>query len=298
MFGRGKSLGDIWPIIALVVFVSAALFGGIRMFMAMDMLLHSGWAGDWLWVGAFILAFLSGIALVIGNLRSARRAGQQFGQRQADGSNATGRIPEDVAHDLNNNLAAISGFALLLEMDLGDAPRQRHMLQQIGAAANRGKALIGRIMPFGRVEPAAPAGTGFRLPHDGLHILLVDDDPQAREALELTLQTLGCETAACDSGAEALAIIHDEPDLFDLMITDYLMPNMNGLELAAALRDGGFRKPIVLTSGRIEEIGTAERSQLEIVALLPKPYAWREVGEIVGRVAVLKCSSVAEMAPN
>jgi CheY-like chemotaxis protein len=98
-------------------------------------------------------------------------------------------------------------------------------------------------MPFGRVEPAAPAGTGFQLPHDGLHILLVDDDPLAREALELTLQTLGCETAACDSGGEALAIIHDEPDLFDLMITDYLMPNMNGSRQPCAM---AYSWPIVL----------------------------------------------------
>ena len=67
---------------------------------------------------------------------------------------AIGRVAGGVAHDFNNILAAISGFASLLELDLGDDSKQRHMLRQIGTAANRGKELVHSIMTFSRAEQA------------------------------------------------------------------------------------------------------------------------------------------------
>jgi signal transduction histidine kinase len=147
-------------------------------------------------------------------------------------------------------------------------------------------------------ETAAPAAGSQQWPYGGLHILLVDDDPLAREALDLTLQSLGCETAACDSGEEALALMHDEPGLFDLVISDYLMPNMNGIELAARLRERGFRQPIVITSGRIQDIAMTDRARLNIGGLLPKPYSLREVGELVGRIAQLKRGPLGDPTPS
>ena len=147
-------------------------------------------------------------------------------------------------------------------------------------------------------QTAAPAASSQQWPYGGLHILLVDDDPLAREALDLTLQSLGCETAACDSGEEALALMHDEPELFDLVISDYLMPNMNGIELAARLCERGFRQPIVITSGRIKDIAMTDRARLNIEGLLPKPYSLREVSELVGRIVKLKRAPLGDPTPS
>ncbi|WP_374379800.1 ATP-binding protein [Dongia sp.] len=133
-------------------------------------------------------------------------------------------------------------------------------------------------------HPAATASLSA-LPAPGLHVLLVDDDAQAREALDLTLQALGCETATCESGEEALAIVHDEPGLFDIVITDYLMPKMNGLELTAALRAQGFDRPVILASGRLQDVSAAERARVRIDWTIAKPFALREVGELITRVA-------------
>ena len=99
------------------------------------------------------------------------------------------------------------------------------------------------LLAAGETDNPAPQPTPLMLPTTGLRILLVDDDPQAREALDLSLEALGCETSACDSGDDALALLNDEPNLFDLVITDYLMPHMNGLELVAQLRSRGFDRP-------------------------------------------------------
>ncbi len=141
------------------------------------------------------------------------------------------------------------------------------------------------------------AGGGEVLPFDQLHVLLVDDDAQAREALDLTLQALGCETATCDSGDEALALLHDEPGLFDIVITDYLMPKMTGLELAEALRGQGFTRPIVLASGRLQDVSPAARARVQLDGVLGKPFSLREVGDLIGRLASLSRNGPLQPTP-
>ncbi|WP_374654054.1 response regulator [Dongia sp.] len=252
--------------------------------------------GAWVAGGFLLLAILAGAALIAGNIRKTRRLRQLYERERAAqlerASQPSASVPGGVAHDFNNILAAISGFAALLEFDLDDKPRQRHMLHQIGTAADRGKELVQSICGDAAItagaavtEPAAADAPA--LPAGALRILLVDDDPLAREALELTLQKLDCETAVCESGAEALALLHDEPDLFDLIVTDYLMPNMTGLEMAAALRARGFGKPIILASSRPQDIPACERDRLEVDGLISKPFTERALGETIGRVARL-----------
>jgi DNA-binding response OmpR family regulator len=64
-------------------------------------------------------------------------------------------------------------------------------------------------------------------------ILLVEDDPPSSRALTLALKTAGYEVINADNGTEALELLvmHD----FELVITDLVMPNLNGLNLINAV---------------------------------------------------------------
>jgi CheY-like chemotaxis protein len=65
-------------------------------------------------------------------------------------------------------------------------------------------------------------------------ILVVEDTPALREALCSILASDGFEVFCCNDGASALAAAaHDE---FDIIITDYHMPNMNGVDATRNLR--------------------------------------------------------------
>jgi two-component system response regulator FlrC len=78
-------------------------------------------------------------------------------------------------------------------------------------------------------------------------ILLVEDDAPNRRAVTLALKTAGHEVMNASDGTEALKLlsIHD----FDLVITDLVMPNLNGHNLINTIRLKWPHMPIILMSG-------------------------------------------------
>ena len=90
-------------------------------------------------------------------------------------------------------------------------------------------------------------------------ILLVDDNTNGLAARKSVLQELGYSIVTCASGADALEqFTSREP--FDLVVTDYKMPRMDGLELISRLRKHTPSLPIVLISGYVDTLGLNEAS--------------------------------------
>jgi len=86
----------------------------------------------------------------------------------------------------------------------------------------------------------------------GLRALLVDDDEHVRRTLARVLRAAGCgEVVALGSGAEALAHIANDA-AFDVLVTDLIMPAMNGIDFAAAIRARSPSLPILFVSGSSE----------------------------------------------
>jgi len=94
--------------------------------------------------------------------------------------------------------------------------------------------------------------------HNGATILLVDDNPHGLVARRTVLQELGyvIHTGAC--GAEALDLLGRHK--VDLVITDFRMPNMDGVELITRIRQLRGNLPIILLSGFVEPLGLTEQS--------------------------------------
>ncbi len=91
------------------------------------------------------------------------------------------------------------------------------------------------------------------MPQSPALILLVDDNPDGVVARRSVLEELGYNVVSASSGYDALQAI--EQQKFDLVITDYKMSPINGLEFIATLRQRGFRVPIILLSGFAESLG-------------------------------------------
>ncbi len=90
-------------------------------------------------------------------------------------------------------------------------------------------------------------------PQTAAVILLVDDNRDGVLARRSVLEELGYQVVSAGCGSDALKIA--ETQQFDLVITDYKMSPMDGLQLIAALRERDFRRPIILLSGFASALG-------------------------------------------
>ena len=109
------------------------------------------------------------------------------------------------------------------------------------------------------------------------HILFVDDDAQVLEMESIRLQRLGYRVTTCPSGDDALHALHTDASAFDLVLTDYAMPEMTGLELTEALSKQGFEVPIVLMSGFSAQVSEADVRNSGVEMFLRKPVGSSEL---------------------
>ena len=89
-------------------------------------------------------------------------------------------------------------------------------------------------------------------------ILLVDDNKLGLSARKCVLEELGHAITTASNGADALEQFGKEK--FDMVVTDYKMPKMDGIELIANLRKQSPELPVVLISGFVDALGLSEDS--------------------------------------
>lgn len=87
-------------------------------------------------------------------------------------------------------------------------------------------------------------------------ILLVDDNTNGLKARKTVLEELGYKIMTASCGDDALDLFQRQK--FDLVVTDYKMPGMTGLELIEDLRKSSPEIPIILISGYVDTLGLSE----------------------------------------
>ena len=131
-----------------------------------------------------------------------------------------------------------------------------------------------RAVDVPQVELAAPRGTGE-------HVLCVDDDPAMVLMVDGLLRRAGYKVSTFEQPAAALARVVADPAAFDIVVTDFNMPEMTGMELATALSRVAPRLPVIITSGFISEEMRQQASDLHVGALLQKEYTLERLAGLV-----------------
>ena len=103
------------------------------------------------------------------------------------------------------------------------------------------------------------------------HVLFVEDDEQVTELETIRLRRLGYEVTTRSNGKAALDTLMEAETPVDLVLTDYAMPKMNGLELAQELRRRGIDVPIVLMSGFSAQVSEDDVQKAGVSEFLRKP---------------------------
>jgi CheY-like chemotaxis protein len=116
----------------------------------------------------------------------------------------------------------------------------------------------------------------------GETVLVVEDNPQTRQALVLTLEALNYATLEAENGRAALLMLEQHPDDVSMILSDAVMPEMGGAALLQALQRRGWSYPVVVVSGYLPP---EDQQQLEVsdnfVTWLTKPVDLQELASTI-----------------
>jgi len=116
------------------------------------------------------------------------------------------------------------------------------------------------------------------------HILFVDDEEALAELAQKMLARLGYSVTTKTSSREALDAVRSMPYWFDLLITDYTMPHMTGLNLAMEVKRIRPGMPVIVCSGHNEILNEKTASSFNIEGFVAKPFDRRELSKVIKEV--------------
>ncbi|MBW2369931.1 MAG: response regulator, partial [Deltaproteobacteria bacterium] len=122
------------------------------------------------------------------------------------------------------------------------------------------------------------------LPGGTESVLIIDDEVSLAQLGGKMLAELGYRVDINTSGLNALTLIEASPDRFDLVVTDHMMPDMTGLDLALALKKICPDLPVILCTGFSGELDRGQIDRTGIKEILMKPLLTRKLAEAVRKV--------------
>jgi len=129
-------------------------------------------------------------------------------------------------------------------------------------------------------EPELPA-----VPHElrgaGERILYLDDEESLVKLAVTFLERLGYSVSGHTRVEDALAAFVTQPDAFDLVVTDYNMPAMSGMDVALTVMSQRPSMLVAMASGYLRPAEAEHARRLGIRATIRKPYTLEELGEVV-----------------
>jgi CheY-like chemotaxis protein len=126
----------------------------------------------------------------------------------------------------------------------------------------------------GAARAAAVAGNGER-------ILYVDDDDAVVLLIEKTLRSLGYQMTGYTDAIAAVRAFTDNPQGFDVVVSDLSMPGLDGFGVARAVKQANATTPVVLTSGYVRPQDREQATTLGIDHVILKPNTIDELGHVL-----------------
>ena len=113
----------------------------------------------------------------------------------------------------------------------------------------------------------------------GKRILLVEDDPGARDSIKLLLTIDRHEVVEATRGAEAIEVL--ESQCFDLAILDYFMPGMQGSQVALRFKEIAPSMPILMVTAYLEKLRDSDKP---VDAVIGKPFAIEDLRSAIAKL--------------
>lgn len=148
-----------------------------------------------------------------------------------------------------------------------------------------GKGTVFNItLPMVETDSCEATGSAEPIPLGGAHILLIDDEEMLLNMSQTMLERLGYRVTTRTDSIDALALFKNDPESFDLMITDQTMPNMTGTDLAQLILQVRPGMPIILCTGYSTLITEEIASSIGIKGFAMKPLAKKDIATLIRKV--------------
>jgi two-component system cell cycle sensor histidine kinase/response regulator CckA len=210
------------------------------------------------------------------SLRAAHpkaRAGEFVRLSMVDtGTGMTEEVQQHIFEPFFTTKAQGKGTGLGLAMVFG-AVEQNHGFILVRSAEGHGSTFELYFPRFlGKVDDSAEEAKGVGLPTGTEHILLVEDDDLVRHLSQRVLEHQGYRVWVCGTGAEAVAAGEKDGAAFDLLLTDLVLPDVDGRKLAKQLSDMHPDLRVLYCSGYTDDVIMHRGAVDEGLAFLAKPF--------------------------
>lgn len=128
-----------------------------------------------------------------------------------------------------------------------------------------------------------------------MDILIVDDEAMLVQSIQIGLQYLGYGVITANSGEGAMRCLYDKGGKVDLVITDYLMPGMNGMEFLQMLRGVYPDLPVLFMSAYADTKLVIEALRSRCDGFLEKPFSLQQ---LIGEIEIIKRRSPNPRPPS
>lgn len=139
-------------------------------------------------------------------------------------------------------------------------------------------------LPLSEVENSNETTTWVAPKSSNERILFVDDEIGITKMASHMLTSLGYEPIVTSSSLKALDLFEENPNGFDLLISDQVMPDLTGHELALKVRAIRPEMPIIICSGFSGKLSSKKAEELGVDDFLVKPISRQEIGESIQKV--------------
>lgn len=115
-------------------------------------------------------------------------------------------------------------------------------------------------------------------------ILVIDDQAELLNMIGRMLNHLGHECVSCPDPIKALDLIDKEQQNIDLIITDYAMPELSGLEIIDYCTEHFPELPVVLITGHTRKLAKINKSGRPAANILHKPFTLSTLGDMLSKL--------------
>jgi CheY-like chemotaxis protein len=124
-------------------------------------------------------------------------------------------------------------------------------------------------------------------PQQSLRVLCADDNVLVLDMLAKTLQSAGHHVEVATDGRAAVSRVAEDPDFFQLIVTDTRMPRLDGFGLVREARSAGFEGGIIVFANTLTAEERQRYAELRVDRVIDKP---GKTGELVGAIGELGAS--------